>query len=326
MNVVVPLFLIAPLVLVPLGYRLLEVASPGSRPPVDRPSGRACQRPGLLVVAFWLPASLVAGVLALPWVAATGATAVTAGLRWVPWPGTIPARRPARDGRRGRLPGGRGGLRAHGPARHPAVRVRGHDHPAHRRPLPLRRVRPAAGRGAGVDAAAEPVARRRRSAPSSSGSRSRPLASSGPHWRTGSGRCSRPQAGRHGDRDAGRRPNPASRVRRRPGRRRRGEPARRHAARRPSTRPGRSPGTAWLADRHHGSGPRRPQRPGASPCRRWSPGRSIDAHAPPIEASDRRPTPAAIRDGGTGAGARDHRRLRLRRRAHSDERPAPWAS
>ena len=81
MNIVVPLFLLAPLVLVPLGFRLLEVASPGSRPPaiVLRLVVPAA---GLLVLAFWLPAGPVAALLALPWLGVTGATAVAAGARW----------------------------------------------------------------------------------------------------------------------------------------------------------------------------------------------------------------------------------------------------
>jgi hypothetical protein len=80
MSVVVPLFLIAPLVLVPLGYRLLEVAAPGSRPPEFALRG-VVPAAGLLVVSFWLPAGPVAAVLALPWVAVTGLTALVAGLR-----------------------------------------------------------------------------------------------------------------------------------------------------------------------------------------------------------------------------------------------------
>ena len=63
---IVALFLLAPLVVVPLGYRLLEMAAPGSRPPAVvlrlMPVGA-----GLLVVSFWLPAGPVAAVLAAPW-------------------------------------------------------------------------------------------------------------------------------------------------------------------------------------------------------------------------------------------------------------------
>jgi hypothetical protein len=77
---VVALFLLAPLVVVPLGYRLLELAAPGSRPPaaVLRLMPVAA---GLLLVSFWLPAGPAAAVLALPWLAITGITAIAAGLR-----------------------------------------------------------------------------------------------------------------------------------------------------------------------------------------------------------------------------------------------------
>ena len=80
MSVVVTLFLVAPLVLVPLGYRLLEVAAPGSRPPaiVLRVVVPAA---GALVVSFWLPAGPAAVLLALPWLTVTGITALAAGLR-----------------------------------------------------------------------------------------------------------------------------------------------------------------------------------------------------------------------------------------------------
>jgi hypothetical protein len=82
MNVVVPLFLLAPLILVPLGYRLLEIASPGSRPPAVMLRS-VVPAAGLLVIAFWLPAGPVAAVLAGPWLAVTGVTALAAGLRWL---------------------------------------------------------------------------------------------------------------------------------------------------------------------------------------------------------------------------------------------------
>lgn len=80
MNAVVPLFLIAPLILVPLGYRLLEVASPGSWPPAIA-LRTVLPAAGILVLSFWLPAGPVAAALALPWLAVTGITAVAAGLR-----------------------------------------------------------------------------------------------------------------------------------------------------------------------------------------------------------------------------------------------------
>ena len=45
MNVVVPLFLIAPLFLVPFGLRLLAIATPGAEPPrFARPSRRCPPR------------------------------------------------------------------------------------------------------------------------------------------------------------------------------------------------------------------------------------------------------------------------------------------
>ena len=85
MNVVVPLFLLAPLVLVPLGYRLLETASAGSHPPAFA-LRLVVPAAGLLVVASWLPAGLAAAALAIPWVLVTGATAVVAGIRWIQEP------------------------------------------------------------------------------------------------------------------------------------------------------------------------------------------------------------------------------------------------
>jgi len=78
-SVVVPLFLLAPVVLVPLGYRLLEVAAPGSRPPAGLRT--AVPAAGVLVISFWLPVGPVAALLALPWLIVTGVTASAAGLR-----------------------------------------------------------------------------------------------------------------------------------------------------------------------------------------------------------------------------------------------------
>ncbi len=89
---IVALFLLAPLVIVPLGYRLLEMAAPGSRPPAVAlrlmPVGA-----GLLVVSFWLPAGPVAAVLAAPWLAITGWTALLAGDAFRPRSGSLPAGR-----------------------------------------------------------------------------------------------------------------------------------------------------------------------------------------------------------------------------------------
>jgi hypothetical protein len=74
---IVPLLLLAPVVLVPLGYRLLEVAAPGSRPPAHAlrllPVGA-----GLLLVSFLLPAGVVAAALATPWLAITAGAALAA--------------------------------------------------------------------------------------------------------------------------------------------------------------------------------------------------------------------------------------------------------
>ncbi len=80
MSVVVALFLLAPLVVIPLGFRLLDIAVSGSRPPtlvlnVDLLAA------GILVVAFLLPAGPLAAVLALPWLVVTAGTALAAGLR-----------------------------------------------------------------------------------------------------------------------------------------------------------------------------------------------------------------------------------------------------
>lgn len=77
---IIALFLLAPLVTVPLGYRLLELATPGSRPP--RLAFRVLPvAAGLLIVAFLLPAGPAAGVLALPWLMVTGLIALAAGFR-----------------------------------------------------------------------------------------------------------------------------------------------------------------------------------------------------------------------------------------------------
>ena len=106
-----------------------------------------------------------------------------------PRSGSLPAGRPARHRRGRRLPGGRGDVRGHRPARRPAVRLLGDGHPADRRPLPLRRVRPAAGRGAGLRTDDRAAGLRSPSVRSWSGSRSRLSGSSGSRSRTGSGPC-----------------------------------------------------------------------------------------------------------------------------------------
>src|SRR5688572_32120104 len=79
---IVAVLMLAPLVIVPLGYRLLELAAPGSRPPAIAlrlmPVGA-----GLILVSFWLPAGPVAAALAVPWLAMTAWTALVAGVRLV---------------------------------------------------------------------------------------------------------------------------------------------------------------------------------------------------------------------------------------------------
>ena len=243
----------------------------------------------------------------------TGATAAAAGAALAARPGPVPAGRPARDGCRGRVPGGRGGLRPHRPARHPAVRVLGDDHPADRRPLPLRRVRPAARRGARLDPPAEPLAR------SGARRRRRRHPDHGPRLlRAAAGELDRGDAHRRRrvrdrDRDAGRRPNPGAPRRRRPGRRRRREPAHRDATRR-HLRDRDAHRRRLARDRHDGAGPRRAQRP-----RVRAPGDArVDAR-PTGTRSDRAAT--AVRARPRSSTARpwrggDHRRLRVRRRAH----------
>ena len=79
MDEVVALFLVAPLVVVPLGYRLLEAAAPGYAPP-------AVARLGMIVAGALLALSFLfhpglAAVLTVPWLVLTGMTAVIAGLR-----------------------------------------------------------------------------------------------------------------------------------------------------------------------------------------------------------------------------------------------------
>jgi hypothetical protein len=78
---VVILFLLAPLVIVPLGFRLLEVAAPGSRPPAIA-FRTVLPAAGLLIVSFSLAAGPVAAMLALPWLTVTGITALAAGFRF----------------------------------------------------------------------------------------------------------------------------------------------------------------------------------------------------------------------------------------------------
>ncbi len=82
MNVVVPLLLLAPLLLVPLGFRLLAVATPGSAPPAAL---RIAAIPAAIVLAlaFATPQGSFAAALALPWFVVTGLVALAAGLRFL---------------------------------------------------------------------------------------------------------------------------------------------------------------------------------------------------------------------------------------------------
>jgi hypothetical protein len=79
-NAVVPFFLAAPLVLVPLGFRLLDAALPGFGPSTRTvrlvfPAGI------LLAMSFGLPAGPLAALLAAPWLVVAGWVALAAGLR-----------------------------------------------------------------------------------------------------------------------------------------------------------------------------------------------------------------------------------------------------
>jgi hypothetical protein len=82
MAIVTAFFLLAPLVLVPLGLRLIAVAAPGYGPPpvairLILPAGIG------LALSFGPPAGPVAALLALPWLAVTGGVALAAGVRWL---------------------------------------------------------------------------------------------------------------------------------------------------------------------------------------------------------------------------------------------------
>jgi YndJ-like protein len=80
MNAVVPFFLLAPLFLVPFGFRLLGMATPGAEPP--RLVHRAVLPAGLLLTLSFIAApSVPAAMLSLPWLAVTAAVALAAGLR-----------------------------------------------------------------------------------------------------------------------------------------------------------------------------------------------------------------------------------------------------
>lgn len=86
MNVVVPLLLMAALVLIPLGFRLLGMVVPGSEPPAAL---RMATIPAAiaLAVSFAQPAGVIAAALALPWLALTGLVALAAAVRLLRDPG-----------------------------------------------------------------------------------------------------------------------------------------------------------------------------------------------------------------------------------------------
>ncbi len=80
MTAVVPLFLLAPLVLVPLGFRLLDVAPPWSGP-APRAVRLVFAAGILLALSFGLPAGPLAAVVASPWLVVAVCVALAAGLR-----------------------------------------------------------------------------------------------------------------------------------------------------------------------------------------------------------------------------------------------------
>ena len=87
MNEVVAIFLVAPLVVVPLGYRLLESAAPGYAPPPVTRLGMIVAG-ALLALSFFFPAGLAA-LYVIPWLVLSGVTAVTAGVRLLRSPGLL---------------------------------------------------------------------------------------------------------------------------------------------------------------------------------------------------------------------------------------------
>jgi YndJ-like protein len=79
MDEVVAIFLVAPLVVVPLGYRLLDMAAPGYAPP-------AVTRLGMIVAGALLALSFLfhpglAALYTVPWLVLAGVTALVAALR-----------------------------------------------------------------------------------------------------------------------------------------------------------------------------------------------------------------------------------------------------
>ncbi|MGP1675159.1 MAG: YndJ family transporter, partial [Candidatus Limnocylindrales bacterium] len=88
MNVVVPLFLIAPLLVVPIGVRLLDAIAPGTDPLRRRPLVVVAWG-GVLAVAFVLPAGALAAVLAVPWLVGSLVMASGIAMGVVSRPATI---------------------------------------------------------------------------------------------------------------------------------------------------------------------------------------------------------------------------------------------
>jgi hypothetical protein len=78
-NEITAIFLVAPLVVVPLGYRLLEVAAPGYAPPAVTRHGMLVSG-ALLALSFLFPTGLAA-LYATPWLVLTAVTAAVAGVR-----------------------------------------------------------------------------------------------------------------------------------------------------------------------------------------------------------------------------------------------------
>jgi Ca2+/Na+ antiporter len=79
MNEVVAIFLVAPLVVVPLGFRLLEVAAAGYAPPAVTRVGMVAAG-ALLALSFLFPTGFAA-LYAIPWLVLTGISALVAGVR-----------------------------------------------------------------------------------------------------------------------------------------------------------------------------------------------------------------------------------------------------
>ena len=79
MNEIAAIFLVAPLVVVPLGYRLTDVAAPGYGAPAITRVGLVVAG-ALLALSFLFPPGL-AGLYVIPWLVLTWATALVVGVR-----------------------------------------------------------------------------------------------------------------------------------------------------------------------------------------------------------------------------------------------------